>query len=59
MLNKANIKKIASKLQAKFESKHKLADYEYILPKTDKNLLIALRDGKLTFDQFWARIWES
>lgn len=58
MLNKLNIKKIASGLQAKFESKHKLDEYEYILPKTDKNLLIAFRDGKLTFEQFWARIWE-
>jgi hypothetical protein len=56
MLNKLNIKKIASRLQAMFESKNKLDEYEYILPKTDKNLLIAFRDDKLTFEQFWARI---
>jgi len=50
MLNKLTIKKIASKLQAKFQSKHKLEEYEFILPKTNKNLLVAFRDGKMTFE---------
>jgi len=50
MTNKLIIKKLASKLQAKFESKNKLEDYEYILPKTNRGLLIAFRDGKMTFE---------
>lgn len=58
MTNKLIIKKLASKLQAKFESKNKLEDYEYILPKTNRGLLIAFRDGKMTFEQFYARIQE-
>lgn len=59
MLNNLTIKKIASKLQAKFDGKHKLEEYEFILPKTNKNLLVAFRDGKMSFEQFNARTWES